>query len=126
MEGTSRWLASQLWLSSLTALPSFFGGDDAPDVSTDASAASGEEQEEEPSTFELEFQAHKHAYYREKLHVDAIDQAFVDDMARRYVIGLQWVLLYYFKGYRVWVRTRMVQVATYRMVLVKAPVLCLG
>eukprot|EP00041_Stephanoeca_diplocostata_P003335 m.33619 g.33619 ORF g.33619 m.33619 type:complete len:1400 (-) comp14246_c0_seq1:761-4960(-) len=81
------------------ALPSFFGGSDAVVETPEVSTADGGE---DPGTYAMEFEAHKHGYYREKLHVDVVDQAFVDDMARRYVVGLQWVLLYYFKGTPAW------------------------
>lgn len=54
------------------------------------------------SIFELEFAQHKRGYYVEKFQLIDLEDGFVDDFAKRYVVGLQWVLLYYFKGVPAW------------------------
>src|SRR2546430_3221525 len=41
-------------------------------------------------------------YYEQKFHVDPKDISFRHNVARAYVEGLSWVLLYYFQGCPSW------------------------
>lgn len=45
---------------------------------------------------EEEFNKWKRDYYRNKMNID--DQEKIDEIIHSYVKGLQWVLLYYYKG----------------------------
>eukprot|EP00038_Savillea_parva_P026454 m.54229 g.54229 ORF g.54229 m.54229 type:complete len:1438 (+) comp7513_c0_seq2:69-4382(+) len=75
------------------------GGDMADN---DNNEQDDEEVEDGESIFDLEMQQHKRAYYLEKFELADVEDGFVDDLAKRYVTGLQWVLLYYFKGVPAW------------------------
>ena len=57
---------------------------------------------EAEETYIEEFRQHKRMYYMEKLHVEVVDDALLSQLARTYVGGLQWVLLYYFRGVPSW------------------------
>eukprot|EP00039_Didymoeca_costata_P026411 m.15885 g.15885 ORF g.15885 m.15885 type:complete len:1314 (+) comp5516_c0_seq1:151-4092(+) len=64
-----------------------------------------EEMNEEDS-FQEEFKFYKMQYYMSKLHVEAMDdkgyEEFLLQQAQEYVKGLQWCLLYYFRGVPSW------------------------
>src|SRR5579859_4762074 len=52
--------------------------------------------------YQSKFDEWKDAYYKEKLHFSVSDVDAVTAMAENYVQGLQWVLLYYYRGVPSW------------------------
>lgn len=52
--------------------------------------------------YQAKFDEWKDAYYKEKLHFSVSDVDAVTAMAENYVQGLQWVLLYYYRGVPSW------------------------
>ncbi|KAI5299944.1 galactokinase, partial [Ascosphaera pollenicola] len=77
------------------------------------SAASEEAEAKEPETKEAEDASpaddvrlwedgYAERYYEQKFHVSPNDLEFRHEVARRYVEGLAWVLLYYFQGCPSW------------------------
>ena len=79
--------------SSAGLIATMFGAPAPPDDDGDGD---GE------SVFELEFKQHKRLYYSSKLGIEDPDDDFVQSIAKEYVRGLQWVLLYYYKGTPAW------------------------
>lgn len=77
--------AGAVTVSGTTSMIPFKGG---PEIDSD-------------ELFEEEFYQWKMNYYREKLGVEP-DAAFLQDQARTYVTGLQWVLYYYYRGVPSW------------------------
>ena len=74
-------------------------GRDSPDVSNKPQADS----DEPPSdTVRLWEEGYADRYYEQKFKVDPKDIAFRNKVARAYVEGLAWVLLYYFQGCPSW------------------------
>lgn len=55
-----------------------------------------------PDTVRLWEEGYADRYYEQKFHVDAKDIGFRHKVARSYVEGLAWVLLYYFQGCPSW------------------------
>ena len=54
--------------------------------------------------FSVDFKKYKRKYYENKFKLSApgADLAFLQDLAYQYILGLQWVLLYYYQGVRSW------------------------
>ena len=74
-------------------------GRDSPDVSNKPQADSDEPP---PDTVRLWEEGYADRYYEQKFKVDPQDIAFRNKVARAYVEGLAWVLLYYFQGCPSW------------------------
>lgn len=74
-------------------------GRDSPDVSNRPQADSDEPP---PDTVRLWEEGYADRYYEQKFKVDPKDIAFRNKVARAYVEGLAWVLLYYFQGCPSW------------------------
>lgn len=74
-------------------------GRDSPDISNKPQADSDEPP---PDTVRLWEEGYADRYYEQKFKVDPQDIAFRNKVARAYVEGLAWVLLYYFQGCPSW------------------------
>lgn len=74
-------------------------GRGTPDVSNKPQADSDELP---PDTVRLWEEGYADRYYEQKFKVDPQDIAFRNSVARAYVEGLAWVLLYYFQGCPSW------------------------
>ena len=74
-------------------------GRDSPDVSNKPQADSDEPP---PDNVRLWEEGYADRYYEQKFKVDPQDIAFRNKVARAYVEGLAWVLLYYFQGCPSW------------------------
>lgn len=74
-------------------------GRDSPDVSNKPQADSDEPP---PDNVRLWEDGYADRYYEQKFNVDPKDIAFRNKVARAYVEGLAWVLLYYFQGCPSW------------------------
>ena len=74
-------------------------GRDSPDVSNKPQADSDEPP---PDNVRLWEEGYGDRYYEQKFKVDPQDIAFRNKVARAYVEGLAWVLLYYFQGCPSW------------------------
>ena len=74
-------------------------GRDSPDVSNKPQADS---EEPPPDNVRLWEEGYADRYYEQKFKVDPQDIAFRNKVARSYVEGLAWVLLYYFQGCPSW------------------------
>ena len=74
-------------------------GRDSPDVSDKPQADSDEPP---PDNVRLWEEGYADRYYEQKFKVDPQDIAFRNKVARAYVEGLAWVLLYYFQGCPSW------------------------
>ena len=74
-------------------------GRDSPDVSNKPQADSDEPP---PDNVRLWEEGYADRYYEQKFKVDPQDIAFRNQVARAYVEGLAWVLLYYFQGCPSW------------------------
>ena len=72
---------------------------DTPDVATKPAPDSDEPP---PDTVRLWEDGYADRYYEQKFKVDPMDIAFRNQVARDYVEGLAWVLLYYFQGCPSW------------------------
>ncbi|KAI9471931.1 MAG: exoribonuclease 1 [Benjaminiella poitrasii] len=59
-------------------------------------------EREEKEKYEAGFKQWKADYYREKMDIDNDDQKQIDDLVGTYVIGIQWVLKYYYEGVASW------------------------
>ncbi|KAI8977920.1 exoribonuclease 1 [Pilobolus umbonatus] len=57
---------------------------------------------EEEAKFEVEFKQWKANYYKEKMDIDIDDQEQMDGIVGSYIIGIQWVLQYYYNGVASW------------------------
>ncbi|KAM7222100.1 XRN 5'-3' exonuclease N-terminus domain containing protein [Rhypophila decipiens] len=72
-------------------------------ASTPASASDTEAAEEEAGdSVRLWEEGYQDRYYQQKFHVDPSDIEFRHKVARAYVEGLAWVLMYYFQGCPSW------------------------
>ncbi|KAL6715170.1 5'-3' exoribonuclease 2 [Lecanora helva] len=76
-------------------------GRDSPPIS-DKPKAQPESDEPPPDNVRLWEEGYADRYYENKLHVDPKDIGFRNEVARSYVEGLAWVLLYYFQGCPSW------------------------
>ena len=74
-------------------------GRDTPDVATKPTPDSDEPP---PDTVRLWEEGYADRYYEQKFKVDPKDIAFRNQVAKDYVEGLAWVLLYYFQGCPSW------------------------
>lgn len=74
-------------------------GHDSPDVS---SKVQPDSDEPPPDNVRLWEDGYADRYYEQKFKVDPADIAFRNQVARDYVEGLAWVLLYYFQGCPSW------------------------
>ena len=74
-------------------------GRDSPDVSNKPQA---DLDEPPPDNVRLWEEGYADRYYEQKFKVDPQDIAFRNKVARAYVEGLAWVLLYYFQGCPSW------------------------
>lgn len=74
-------------------------GRDSPDVSNKPQADSDEPP---PDNVRLWEEGYADRYYEQKFKIDPEDIAFRNKVARAYVEGLAWVLLYYFQGCPSW------------------------
>ena len=74
-------------------------GRNTPDASKKPHADSDEPP---PDNVRLWEEGYADRYYEQKFHVDPKDIAFRNKVARSYVEGLAWVLLYYFQGCPSW------------------------
>lgn len=74
-------------------------GRDSPDVSNKPQTDSDEPP---PDNVRLWEEGYADRYYEQKFNVDPKDIAFRNKVARAYVEGLAWVLLYYFQGCPSW------------------------
>ncbi|KAL2127744.1 hypothetical protein VTI74DRAFT_10241 [Chaetomium olivicolor] len=71
-------------------------------ASSDAETPVGSGGEEPTDTVRLWEEGYADRYYEQKFKVDAKDIAFRHKVARAYVEGLAWVLMYYFQGCPSW------------------------
>ncbi len=74
-------------------------GRDSPDVSKKAKT---DPDEPPPDNVRLWEEGYSDRYYEQKFKVDPADIAFRNRVAKDYVEGLAWVLLYYFQGCPSW------------------------
>lgn len=78
-------------------------GRSTPGHSTpDLSKSNGDSDEPPPDTVRLWEEGYADRYYEQKFSVDPKDIGFRNQVARSYVEGLAWVLLYYFQGCPSW------------------------
>lgn len=74
-------------------------GSDSPDTSKKLKA---DPDQPPPDTIRLWEEGYADRYYEQKFRVDPKDIAFRNEVAKAYVEGLAWVLLYYFQGCPSW------------------------
>jgi 5'-3' exoribonuclease 2 len=74
----------------------------AAEASSEAESAAPAAGEEPTDTVRLWEEGYADRYYEQKFKVDAKDIAFRHKVARAYVEGLAWVLMYYFQGCPSW------------------------
>jgi 5'-3' exoribonuclease 2 len=78
-------------------------GNGTPDTASDAETPAAASSEEGPvDTVKLWEEGYADRYYEQKFKVDPKDIAFRHKVARAYVEGLAWVLMYYFQGCPSW------------------------
>jgi len=73
-----------------------------PGASTPGTPASGVDEAAPVDTVRLWEEGYSDRYYQQKFHVDPKDSNFRHSVAKSYVEGLAWVLLYYFQGCPSW------------------------
>ena len=54
------------------------------------------------TSFEADLAAMKSCYYREKLNFLHVDSSVLAELAKCYLVGVQWVLSYYYHGVPSW------------------------
>ncbi|KAI8367771.1 XRN 5'-3' exonuclease N-terminus-domain-containing protein [Blakeslea trispora] len=59
-------------------------------------------EREERERFEAGLKQWKAAYYKEKMHINIDDKKQMDDLVGSYIVGIQWVLRYYYDGVASW------------------------
>ncbi|CAO3701777.1 unnamed protein product [Rhizopus microsporus] len=59
-------------------------------------------EREEKAKFEAAFKQWKADYYKEKMDIDIDNQEQMDKLVSSYIIGIQWVLQYYYNGVASW------------------------
>lgn len=52
--------------------------------------------------FEQEMMQHKQLYYQQKMGFTSVDENVLLNQAKCYVVGIQWVLHYYYSGVPSW------------------------
>ena len=77
-------------------------GSSTPDARIDATTQPSSEDDASTDTVKLWEEGYADRYYEQKFKVDAKDIAFRHKVARAYVEGLAWVLMYYFQGCPSW------------------------
>ena len=77
-------------------------GTSTPDTPDSVSKPPENTDEAPPDTVRLWEEGYADRYYEQKFKVDPKDIAFRNQVARAYVEGLAWVLLYYFQGCPSW------------------------
>ena len=60
------------------------------------------EDESTHDNFEQDFFEHKSTYYQSKLGIVHVNEAVLLEQAKCYVVGIQWVLHYYYSGVPSW------------------------
>ena len=60
------------------------------------------EDETTHDNFEQDFFEHKSTYYQSKLGIDHVNDAVLLEQAKCFVVGIQWVLHYYYSGVPSW------------------------
>ena len=53
-------------------------------------------------SFEKDMRQHKELYYKQKMGFAHVDDNVLLEQAKCYVVGVQWVLLYYYTGVPSW------------------------
>jgi 5'-3' exoribonuclease 1 len=69
---------------------------------TEKELSQEEQAELKENAYKAQFEEWKWEYYRENLEIAHKDQSRVDKVVYSYVEGLQWVLLYYYRGVPSW------------------------
>ncbi|KAI8345316.1 XRN 5'-3' exonuclease N-terminus-domain-containing protein [Choanephora cucurbitarum] len=59
-------------------------------------------EREEKERFEAGLKQWKADYYKEKMNIDIDDKKQMDDLVGSYIVGIQWVLRYYYDGVASW------------------------
>lgn len=77
-------------------------GTSTPDTPDSTSKPPADSDEPPPDSVRLWEEGYADRYYEQKFKVDPKDIAFRNQVARAYVEGLAWVLLYYFQGCPSW------------------------
>lgn len=77
-------------------------GTSTPDTPDSTSKPPADSDEPPPDNVRLWEEGYADRYYEQKFKVDPKDIAFRNQVARAYVEGLAWVLLYYFQGCPSW------------------------
>ncbi|KAK3997076.1 exoribonuclease 2 [Cladorrhinum sp. PSN332] len=75
---------------------------DAASTASSGGEVSASDADENPDTVRLWEEGYADRYYAQKFHVDPKDIEFRHKVARAYVEGLAWVLMYYFQGCPSW------------------------
>lgn len=52
--------------------------------------------------FEQELLAQKHLYYQQKFELQVLTPETIHELAKSYIVGIQWVLSYYYTGVPSW------------------------
>ena len=60
------------------------------------------EDKNKSDNFERDFFEHKANYYQSKLGIDHVNDSVLLEQAKCYVVGIQWVLHYYYSGVPSW------------------------
>ena len=61
-----------------------------------------DEDKNKSDNFERDFFDHKANYYQSKLGIEHTDDSVLLEQAKCYVVGIQWVLHYYYSGVPSW------------------------
>ncbi|XP_074653880.1 5'-3' exoribonuclease 1-like isoform X2 [Tubulanus polymorphus] len=61
-----------------------------------------EEEKDAKEMFQMEFRQHKRNYYMEKLEYPEVTPEVLQEQAHCYVLGIQWILNYYYNGVVSW------------------------
>lgn len=77
-------------------------GSSTPATPDSTSKPSGDSDEPAPDNVRLWEEGYADRYYEQKFKIEAKDITFRNEVARSYVEGLAWVLLYYFQGCPSW------------------------
>lgn len=62
----------------------------------------GAEDVDRVDSFEKEMRQHKDVYYQQKMGFVHVNESVLLEQAKCYVVGVQWVLLYYYSGVPSW------------------------
>ena len=61
-----------------------------------------QEDADRVNNFEKDMYAQKSLYYKQKFDMEVVTQEKIHELAKCYIIGLQWVLSYYYTGVPSW------------------------